>query len=106
MTNLPVACSLHAPELRARRDGLLLELRRSSVEQRTLQNGLALRFEPEPGRLAALAEVLDLVRQWCRLLHFKLTVAAGEGPIWLEMTGPRGTTEFLAMELGFEIDEA
>jgi hypothetical protein len=51
----------------------------------------------EPGRLATLATFLE--RRCCAFLHLRLTVRPGEGGIWLEMTGPPGTPEFLAAEV-------
>jgi hypothetical protein len=101
MPDLPVACGLSDPELRARRGGMLAEFRRACLEQRWLGNGLALRFAAEPGRLAFLSELLELERQCCRFLTFGLEVAPDGGPIWLTLTGPEGTAEFLAHELGF-----
>lgn len=101
MTQLPIACTLSRPDLRARRDGVLAELRAAAVERRWLPNGLALRFEPAPDRLGLLAEAIDLERQCCRFLTLELNVAPGGGPIWLRLTGPEGTVPFLAHELGF-----
>jgi hypothetical protein len=39
---------------------------------------------------------MRLLRQCCPFLRFAITVEPGNGPIWLEMTGPEGTKEFLA----------
>ena len=100
MTDLPIACSLSAPEFRLRRDGLLAGLRRDCLDQRSIANGLAMRFAPTPGQLTRLAEVMELERQCCRFLEMRLTITPGEGPIWLELSGPPGTPEFLATELG------
>jgi len=100
MTDLPVACTLTDPDFRARRDGILASLRRDSLEQRPLADGLALRFAPAPGQLARIMEVIELERQCCAFLELRLTVTAAEGPIWLELSGPPGTADFIAHELG------
>ena len=71
----PVACSLSAPEFRARRDLLLSGLRRDCLDQRSLPNGLAMRFAPTPGQLARITEVIELERQCCRFLEMRLTVS-------------------------------
>ena len=99
MPDLPVACTLTEPELQARRAGVLADVRRSLQEARWLPDGVALRFAPDPERLATLATFIALERQCCAFLRFQLTVEAGGGPVWLELTGPPGTREFLAGEL-------
>ena len=42
---------------------------------------------------------VDLERRCCAFLRFELTVEPGGGPVWLELTGPPGTREFLQAEL-------
>ena len=100
MNDLPIACTLSDPDFRARRDGILAGLRRDAVEQRPIPDGVELRFAPVPGQLARLVEVLELERQCCAFLEMRLTVPPGEGPFRLELSGPPGTAEFLATELG------
>jgi hypothetical protein len=99
MAELPVACTLSEPELAVRRAGVLAAIRRDQQETRWLPDGVALRFAAAPDRLATLATFVDLERRCCAFLRFRLTVEPGEGPIWLELTGPPGTREFLAAEL-------
>jgi hypothetical protein len=101
MTDLPIACTLSAADLRERR-AVLAALQAHCREVRPLAagRGLALCFEPAPGLLATVARVIDLERQCCRFLAFQLEVAAGEGPIRLTLTGPAGTSDFLVHELG------
>jgi hypothetical protein len=96
---LPVACTLTEPELAARRAGVLGEVRRARQETRWLPDGVALRFAPAPDPLRTLATFIDLERRCCAFLRFHLTVEPGGGPIWLELTGPPGTRDFLAAEL-------
>ena len=100
MTHLPVACTLSQPDLARRRAGLFADLARRRQEARWLSEGVALRYSSEQGTLALLAEFIQLERQCCPLLRFQLTVEPGGGPIWLELTGPPGTREFLAHEIG------
>ena len=103
MAELPVACTLSEPELQARRAGVLAAIRRDQEEARWLPDGVALRFAAEPDRLATLAAFIDLEHRCCAFLRFRLTVEpGGAGAIWLELTGPPGTREFLAAELGGE----
>ena len=100
MTGLPVVCSLPADEIARRRDGVLAKLLASRLETRELPDGIAFRFAPSSEQLAALVEVIDFERQCCQFLRFRLTIEPGNGPVWLELTGPEGTREMLVAELG------
>jgi hypothetical protein len=92
---LPVACSLTTPELHEREQTVLAKIRTRILEVRDLDSGFALRFAPEDAVLADLATLIDLERQCCPFLRFELKVLPANGPIWLELTGPEGTREFL-----------
>ena len=100
MDERPVACTLTEPELQVRRAGLLADVRRSQQEVQWLADGVALRFAARSAQLAQLAAFIELERRCCAFLRFRLTVDPDGGPIWLELTGPAGTREFLAAELG------
>ena len=96
MRELPVACELSASEIEARRDGLLPGLLVQAQERLRLSNGFRWRFAPSGELLAAAAKTIDAERQCCRFLKFVFTIEPGLGAMWLEITGPQGTTEFLA----------
>lgn len=99
-TQLPVACTLSEPDLAQRRAGLFTDLARRRQEARWLADGITLRYSSEQGTLALLGEFIQLESQCCPFLRFQLTVDPGGGPIWLELTGPPGTRDFLAHEIG------
>jgi hypothetical protein len=99
-TPLPIACTLSGPDLAKRRTGLFADLLRRRQEARWLAEGITLRYSPEPGTLALLGEFIQLESRCCPFLRFQLTVEPGGGPIRLELTGPAGTREFLAREIG------
>ncbi|MES1240080.1 MAG: hypothetical protein ABUT39_00535 [Acidobacteriota bacterium] len=103
MTDIPIACSLTAAELDQRRE-VLAALRARCAEALAIENGIRLRFEAAPGVLADIARVIELERQCCRFLHFRLDVLPDGGPVWLELSGPEGTAGFVGSELGF-LDE-
>ena len=96
---LPVACSLSEPALAKRRAGLFTDLARRRQEVRWLAEGVTLRYGSERGTLALLGEFIQLESECCRFLRFQLTVEPAGGPVWLELTGPPGTREFLAQEI-------
>ena len=47
----------------------------------------------------ALSRFLSNERRCCPFLSFELTIEPADGPIWLKLTGPDGTREFLDAEL-------
>ena len=100
MTQLPLACTLTSPELRAQRAQVLAFLRRHCRDAHSLQHGYRLRFDADPDVLVEIASLIDVERQCCAFLCFQLTVEPADGPVWLELTGPAGTREFLDTELG------
>jgi hypothetical protein len=104
MPHIPIVCTLPPADL-ARRRAALAALRSSAVEVRRIDDGLVIAFPAGPGLLARLAEVIDLERQCCRFLHFRLDVEPDGGSIALAITGPAGTSEFLVHELGLEPGE-
>ena len=95
MRQLPVACELTPAEMTARRDTLLPGLLAQAAERVPLPNGFRWRFAASGEFLAAAAETMNTERQCCRFLRFVLIIEPDGGPIWLEITGPEGTAEFL-----------
>lgn len=95
MSEIPIACALTPAEITARRAALLPGLLARADERTTLSDGFRWRFVASGDCLAAAAEIIDPERQCCRFLRFVLTVEPGGGPMWLEITGPQGTSEFL-----------
>ena len=95
MSDLPIACTLGAAALKARREDLLGGLVRRAAERLDVPNGCRVRFGSADDILPAIAKVIEVERQCCRFLTFHVTIEPDGGPIWLEFTGPPGTTEFL-----------
>jgi hypothetical protein len=96
MNDLPIACNLTRSELQERRATILKAVREAVVEVRELENGYMYSFPSAADWLGRLAELIEFERQCCRFLRFRLTVEADGGPLWLEMTWPVGTKEFLS----------
>jgi hypothetical protein len=94
-SSLPIACTLTPGEFATMRDGLLPGLLRKARDGDPIPGGFRWRFNPEVGLLNEAAAVIDAEHRCCRFLRFILCIEAGEGPVWLEVTGPAGTEEFL-----------
>jgi hypothetical protein len=95
MNDLPIACSLTSAELQQRRRTVLEKIRGAVVEARELQDGYAYCFPSENQQLAEIASMIELERQCCPFLRFSLIIEPNGGPIWLELSGPDGTKDFL-----------
>jgi hypothetical protein len=95
-SDLPIACTLTPEELRRGRDALLPGVIRRAEAHEAVAGGFRFRFKTEPGLLAGLAAMIEAERHCCRFLHFQVSAEPDEGPVWLEVTGPPGTTDFLA----------
>lgn len=93
---LPVACSLMDSELQERRRNVLDKVRTVVSEVKEIENGFIYRLPSDGSWIKELANLVELEHQCCPFLKFNITVEPGDGPIWLEMTGPQGTKEFLA----------
>ncbi len=100
MTDLPIAFTLPEAGRQQRRDQLLDRVFTRVLESRSLDDGYALRFAAEAGVLADLTQLIELEHECCAFLRFRLTVEPGNGPLWLELTGPPGAKAFLESALG------
>jgi hypothetical protein len=96
MADLPIACTLTPDALRTRRHDLLTSLLQRAEAHELTAEGIRLRFAGTGDTLAAIAGAVDAERQCCRFLRFGITVEPDAGPVILELTGPRGTREFVA----------
>jgi hypothetical protein len=92
---LPIACTLTPTELAAQRSGLLPGLLTRATAREPVRGGFRWRFEPHDGLLNDVARVIDAEHRCCRFLRFHWIVEPGDGPLWLEVTGPEGTEDFL-----------
>jgi arsenate reductase len=93
--SLPIACSLTALELRDRRTTVLQKVRSAVIEINELSDGYCYTFPSAGEMLGEVSAMIELERQCCPFLQFRVTVAPNGGPLSLEMTGPAGTKEFL-----------
>ena len=98
--SLPIACTLSDADFRQRREELLKTVAAAVVKKQELANGFAYSFPTEAKWISELAQLITFERECCPFLQFALRTDPGSGPIWLELTGPEGTKEFLKSLLG------
>ncbi len=96
MAELPIACTLTPEALRTRREGLLMDLVRRAERRADLVDGLRLEFAPSSETIGLIARAVEAERHCCRFLRFGITVEPDGGPVFLELTGPAGTREFVS----------
>jgi hypothetical protein len=77
---------------------LVAELFGETAEaRRELADGYAFRFAPE--RLDGVMRFVANARRCCPFLEFGITISPADGPVWLRLTGRRGTRAFLDAEM-------
>ncbi len=81
----------------ARHDTLLPGLAERARDRSRLLDGFRWQFAPDAHILVDIATVIEAERQCCRFLQFRVTVEADDGPVWMDVTGPDGTADFLAL---------
>ena len=96
MAELPIACTLAPEALQARRDGLLMDLVRRAVRRDDLSNGIRFEFAPSAETLHLIARAVEAERHCCRFLRFSMMVEPDGGSVFLELTGPAGTRDFVS----------
>jgi hypothetical protein len=94
--DLPILCTLTETELQERRQTILKVVGEAALESHAIAGGYCYRFKPQPEMLTQVARLIDLERQCCRFLTFKLVAEAGDQPLTLEITGPPEAAAFLA----------
>ena len=96
MADLPVACTLSSHALKTRREGLLSDLVGRADDHQELPDGHRLCFASARDTLSLIVTTVEAERECCRFLRFQIVVEPDGGPIWLELTGPSGTREFVS----------
>jgi hypothetical protein len=93
---LPIACTLTPADFAAMRGGLLPGLLAGASVREPIPGGFRWRFEHTTHLITQAAAVMEAEHRCCRFLRFLLVVEPGDGPVWLEVTGPEGTDAFLS----------
>jgi len=62
--------------------------------------GYSLRFGPEAISLILVCDWLQIERICQPFLRMKLSCESNQGPVWLDVSGPSGTQDFLKSEYG------
>ena len=71
--------------------------RESVVERQKVSEGYAFRFTAD--EIEEIGRFVAQERKCCPFLEFSLDIAARDGPVWLVITGPRGSQAIIEAEL-------
>ena len=85
---------------RERRRTLVGVLAQAIVGRTELDHGFELRLDSAKLDLPALAEWIALERRCCPFLHFRVELAAEDGPVTVALSGGDGVKDFLRAEMG------
>ena len=91
----PVACELTDAALTSRLDELRTAFLPHVKEVRELADGYRLRFAWDVDRIREIGGFIAFESNCCRFAMFRLDVEASKQQLQLQITGPRGTKEFL-----------
>jgi hypothetical protein len=99
--NTSVTCKLTTPELQERKRTVIADLKNSVIERVEIENGIKYKFMSTDEMIDCVSTFIKTERLCCDFFDFKLSVAAETGFMWLELSGPEGTMEFISEEIGF-----
>ena len=94
-TSVPIACTLTPEEFKERK-AEHPQARPVGRSGGGRAGRMATLSASLPRCSSELARVVALERRCCAFLRFTLTVEPGNGPVWLEITGPAESKAFLA----------
>ena len=98
--DLPIACSLTPDQRAALQTDLLPALARRARALHPIDNGVSLLFDSSSETLGAIVTAIENERHCCQFFRFQLTLEPAQGPIRVDVTGPPGTSDFLAGLIG------
>ena len=96
----PVICTLTEAEMLERQHTIRNALRQAVLAVTELPDGFAYTCSATPDSLLKLSELVNLERQCCASLNFKIIVEAAPSPIRLEITGPPQAKKLIAEFFG------
>ncbi len=94
-----IACKLTSPELRKRKETVVASLKTQVQETKELPNGYSFRFLATDTMSDKLRNFIKTEKECCEFFDFKLRETDDNKFVWLELTGPEGTKEFIKTEL-------
>ena len=76
----------------------MAQLHQQVIEKRSLPDGYAYRFAASDTLLDELTAFVKTERMCCDFFNFAIKVSSSQS-VWLELTGPDGTKDFIDTEI-------
>jgi hypothetical protein len=89
--------AIEASERLARSARIERLFRDAALARQAVSGGYAFRFAAH--EIEEIARFVALERRCCPFLEFSIDVPAEDGPVWLVVTGPRGSEAVIEAEL-------
>jgi len=89
---------LSDPELQKRKETVIASLKAKVLEKMELENGYKYKFAGTDDLLDEITAFIKSERSCCDFFDFSYTVS--EKNLWLTITGPKGTKEFIKDDMG------
>ena len=99
--NKVVACKLSSPQLQKRKEEVLVLLKEKVLGKQELKDGYKFKFEGTDELLDELVTFIKSERACCDFFTFNLSVSDNKSNIWLFITGPDGTKDFIKTGMDF-----
>jgi hypothetical protein len=95
-SDLPVACTLSAAEMRTRGEDVVAPLFARVQHLEEMPDGYRFAFPAEADGVRELLEFILSERACCPFFTFELTLASPHDLVWLSLLGGEGVKEFVA----------
>ncbi|HYV91160.1 MAG TPA: hypothetical protein VE978_05230 [Chitinophagales bacterium] len=95
----PLACKLTSSEMQQRKAKVLALLQKNVKEKKELENGYAYKFQGSDAMIDTLTSFIKTEKECCDFFTFNLAVRGDQDFVWLQLTGPKGTKDFIKTEL-------
>lgn len=104
--DVPIACTLSEAQLKQRRQAIVDAFRNMKVTVSELPDGYAFIFPASSETLHQITQLVDMERQCCAFLTFKIVVEGAQAAMRLEVTGPREAKKVIFEYFNFADDGA
>lgn len=99
MYNVDASRIVSTSEAQEKRSELLSVVLDSIKQVKEIENGYVLRFAPNQEDYVLISDWLQVENICSPFLRSQMVSESNNGPIWVELSGPSGTKDFLKTEL-------
>ena len=100
MKEITITCKLTSPQLQKYKTKVIAGLKNDILERKELKKRHSYKFKAIDNVIDELAEFVKTERACCSFFSFTLSISAYKNEVWLKITGPQGSKEFINTELG------